>query len=141
MKPLVFLLQFFLAAVSVSAQYSLGWSTGASGGGLSAGGSFSLYGTVAQPAATARSSDGSPGGFSLEGGYWTFPELTAPVPLPALTFDSGFVILTWAEPEFPVVLEFSDDLGLWAPVHPRPAANAWAEPERPRRFYRLRTQP
>ena len=55
-----------------------------------------------------------------------------------MTLTGGFAFLEWSMPAFPVVLEFSDDLSLWAPVDPQPAASIWEEPEQARRFYRLR---
>lgn len=132
------LLTFLLGAAGVRAQITLEWSTSDGGGGASAGGSYTLNGTIAQTDASAPATDGLPGGFSLEGGYWTFPDLSAPAPEMTMVFDGGFVALAWPDPGFAVVLESSDDLDLWAPVDPQPEINAWAEPEQQRRFYRLR---
>ena len=66
--------------------------------------------------------------------------VAAPLP-PAIRFDGGFVILTWAETAVPIILEYSDDLVVWTPVDPQPVGTAWAEPQQDRRFYRLRVQP
>lgn len=132
------LLLFLLTLISARAQYSLAWTTTDAGGGTSSGGSYALQGTIAQPDATAPSAGLS---FSLTGGFWTFPDLSAPLPELTLTLDSGFAILTWSDPGFPLVLESSDDLTLWLPVDPPPPATIWAEAEAARRFYRLRPGP
>ena len=139
MKTLTAIL--LLAPVCVRGQFTLVWSTAGGGGGNSAGGSYSLSGTIAQTEAAEPLTDGKPGGFSLEGGYWTFPDLTEPAPVLNMTLQNGFIVLTWDEPAFPVVLEVSDNLTLWKPVDPPPAGTAWGEPEQRRRFYRLRPQP
>lgn len=131
MKTLLLLL---LTLTCARAQYSLQWHTSDAGGGESTGGSYSLNGTIAQPDAAAPSAGD---GYTLQSGYWTFPDISAPLPDLTLTLDSGFVILTWDDPGFPVVLEASADLDLWTPVDPLPATNAWAEAESARRFYRL----
>ncbi len=134
MKTLLFL----AAATFARAQYSLDWTTSDAGGGESSGGSYALHGTIAQPDAAAPLTGA---GYILHSGYWTFPDLHAPLPELTLTLDGGFAVLTWPDLGFPVLLESSDDLSLWTPVDPPPAANVWAEAEAARRFYRLRPGP
>ena len=139
MKRLILLL--LLSASSPRAEFTLPWTTNDGGGGFCSGGFYSLNGTIAQVEAGPLLSDGTPDGFSLESGYWAYPDVVAAQLPPAIRFDGGFVILTWAETAVPIVLEFSDDLMVWAPVDPQPVGTAWAEPQQDRRFYRLRVQP
>ena len=135
MKILTLLL---LSIVSAAAQYSLDWTTSDAGGGESSGGSYALHGSIAQPDAADPSTGG---GYTFQGGYWTFPDITAPLPELTMTLDGGYVILTWSDPGFPLVLESSEDLALWLPADPPPEAGMWAEIESARRFYRLRAAP
>jgi hypothetical protein len=97
--------------------YAINWSTIDGGGGPSAGGSFSLNGTVGQPDAGARSG----GAFTLSGGFW--PGVTGSGPLPALAIRLGFghtVILTWPDPSTGYVLQQTANMsgsgGGWADV-------------------------
>ncbi len=131
-------LSFLFNAGALHAQLTLEWSTADSGGGTSSGGAYSVSGTFAQ-------SDASPpaagGGFSLEGGYWTFPPDELALPEMTIALDNGVVLLTWADPGFAVLLETSSDLSIWAPVDPPPAGNYYYDFESARRFYRLRSEP
>ena len=134
-KAMKNILTFFLLLVSgAAAQYSLEWTALGGGGGESAAAEYRIEGSVGQ-AEAGGSMSGE--GFSLDGGYWTFPDETVVLPEMTLTFESGFTVLRWLEPTFSVSLEVSDDLELWAPANPSPVGGVWAEPTPDRRFYRL----
>jgi hypothetical protein len=56
------------ATLSVSAQsYSISWYKVAGGGGTSAGGNYSVSGTIGQPDASSAMTGGN---YSLTGGFW-----------------------------------------------------------------------
>ena len=132
------ILLLLLTTVASHAQYSLGWSTADAGGGDSSGGTFRLEGTIAQVDAAPPAASGT---YSIEPGYWTFPDTAPPLPDLSLRLDNGLSILMWSAPVVPVVLEYTTDLDLWQPVDPPPVENFYIEPESARRFYRLRPGP
>ena len=131
-------LLLLLGITAASAQYSLEWSTSDAGGGESAGGTYSLHGTIAQTDAAPPLSGGS---ISLDGGYWTFSDPQPALPDLVMLLDGGFVVLAWEETPLPVVLESSADLSLWEPVEPQPESNSWISPQSERSFFRLRAAP
>jgi hypothetical protein len=55
------------ARSSSSAAYDLSWNTIAGGGGASSNGTYTLLGTIGQPAAGSIGS----GNFALSGGFWS----------------------------------------------------------------------
>jgi len=119
--------------------FTLAWSSvsGGGGGASPAAAEFTLGGaSVGQM--TAGDASGEPGEFDITGGYWTF-EFEPPMPDLNLTMqlDGGTVTLTWDAGGPTVVLESSEDMELWAPVAPQPAAPFFQEPEGGRKFYRL----
>jgi len=64
------LLTVCLMTPQVNAQtYSIDWDQVANGGGTSAGGAYSVAGTIGQPDAGMTLSSG---GYSLVGGFWSF---------------------------------------------------------------------
>jgi len=63
------LLSSSVLAQSVGGQYSLNKHTIDSGGGISAGGTYRLHGTIGQPDAGRLES----GNYVLEGGFWASP--------------------------------------------------------------------
>jgi hypothetical protein len=66
-------------APAVQAQYTIDWHTMDGGGGTSAGGGYSLDGSIGQPDASLTMSGGS---FSLLGGFWSVVAVpTAGTPL------------------------------------------------------------
>ncbi len=68
--------------------FSIGWATVDGGGGASAGGDFSVQGTVGQPDA----GDAAGGPWTLAGGYWTAAgDGTPPPPCPGDVDDNGAV--------------------------------------------------
>ena len=136
-QPILILL-ILATAGHARAQFTLDWSTADAGGGECSGGAYSLRGTIAQTDAAAPASGGT---LSLDGGYWTFPDASPPLPELVIRLDSGFVILNWQETDTAVVLESSTDLQLWLPVDPQPVTNVWAAPQSERGFFRLSPAP
>jgi hypothetical protein len=70
-KPLFALIPLLLAPAAhaqIGGTYDLTWSVLARGGGTSAGGTYSLSGTVGQPGTDSAGVSG--GQFSLIGGFW-----------------------------------------------------------------------
>ena len=53
--------------------FDLAWWTVDGGGGTSAGGSYSLSGTLGQPDAASGAASLSGGSYQLSGGFWTQP--------------------------------------------------------------------
>jgi hypothetical protein len=91
--------QFLLAlavvarAATALAQYSIGWYSISGGGGSSAGGPFTLSGTIGQPDTATMSG----GVFTLEGGFWSVVT-TVPAPgVPALSVSwrGGVLKVAW----------------------------------------------
>ncbi len=66
----------------------------AGGGGSSAGGAFTLSGTVGQPDASTPLTGGA---FSLTGGYWALPVAVQTPGAPHLSvgFSNGLVVVSW----------------------------------------------
>ncbi len=61
------ILMLLLSVSTANADYSINWHTIDGGGGTSAGGDYSLVGTIGQPdAGTVMTSDS----FNLTGGFW-----------------------------------------------------------------------
>ena len=59
-----------LASAAMAQSFDLSWYTIDGGGGTSAGGNFTLSGTIGQPDAGSPSSPLSGGNFALVGGFW-----------------------------------------------------------------------
>jgi hypothetical protein len=86
-----------LLAWDAAAQiYSIDWSTIDGGGGTSAGGGYSVTGTIGQPDA-GRMSGGS---FTLEGGFWGVIAAiqTEGAPTLAVELVGGQVKVSWPTP-------------------------------------------
>lgn len=58
--------------------YDLSWNTVDGGGGHSAGGRYTLDGTIGQPDAGVLAEAGAPNGYVLSGGFWTGGEIPVP---------------------------------------------------------------
>ena len=129
-------LVFALAVASHAQTFSLDWSTIDNGGGTSAGGGYSVGGTIGQPDAGTLSG----GRFTLQGGFW--PGLVAPssgeVPALVIQLSGVSVVLSWSPATADFVLETTEGLAsptwLPAPVG-NPVAVSVADPVR---FFRLR---
>src|SRR5262245_10521483 len=74
--------------------FDLSWSTVDSGGGTSAGGQFSLTGTIGQPDAAVTLTGGQ---FSLTGGFWSFLSVvqTPGAPLLKIRLVGANAVLSW----------------------------------------------
>jgi hypothetical protein len=68
--------------ISASAQqYSVGWSKISGGGGTSAGGNYSVSGTIGQPDASGVMSGGN---YSVTGGFWSLIQVVQTPGAPTL---------------------------------------------------------
>lgn len=140
------LLTLWAASATVNAQsYSIDWHTLDGGGGISAGGVYSVTGTLGQPDATLTSMGG--GNFSITGGFWSLFAVPTPgAPMLSLERTGGTVRVFWPKPSAGFVLDQSLTVnGAWSQVPlpyttsatdisvsvPSPVGN---------RFYRLRLQ-
>ncbi len=105
-----------LSALAAQAQeYSIEWFDVAGGGGTSAGGVYSVSGTIGQPDAGTMSG----GNFSLQGGFW--PGLAVPIPGgPTLIIQltGSQVTISWSPATPGFALEMTEDLAAseWTPV-------------------------
>ena len=101
--------------VSAHAQFSVNWFSIDGGAGQSAGGAFSLNGTIGQP--DAGTIGGSP--YSILGGFWAFAADTSTAsPLLSIERLGGNVRLFWSFPANGFVLEQADAL----------ANSSWTQP-------------
>ena len=66
--------------------YSIDWSTIDGGGGTSAGGVYSVSGTIGQPDAGAAMTNGQ---YSVTGGFWALPTAVQVTGAPTLTIASA----------------------------------------------------
>lgn len=129
-------------ATLVAAASTVEWSTIDGGGGVSAGGAYTVAGTIGQ-CDTFRVSGGS---YAISGGFWALPELLQAPGGPPLTISTtlGSAVLSWPAASPGWRLETSMDLVTWAPVS---AAAVHAgdffqvtqpiTPGEPRRYFRL----
>ena len=108
-----------LFAIAAPAQnYSIDWFTIDGGGGTSAGGNYTLSGTIGQPDATGPISGGN---YSLTGGFWS---LLAAVPTPGaptltiLLTTTNTAVVSWPSPSTGFALQYSP--GLAAPIWTAP---------------------
>jgi hypothetical protein len=97
MKQLFLLISFLVTASVVNAQpYSVDWSKISGGGGTSAGGTYSVSGTIGQPDASGEMRGGN---FSVTGGFWSLFQVVQTPGAPTLyTSHSGnTVTVYWQE--------------------------------------------
>ena len=134
------LVALLLAASRGHAQFALDWFTLDGGGGASAGGSYSLTGTIGQPDAGASSG----GGYTLQGGFWPGVP-TESAPALRILRDGPNVLLAWPNPATGFQLQESSSLTApdWTDVNAAPAlvggekqVSQSIAPDT--RFYRLR---
>jgi hypothetical protein len=126
---ILFWLLMAAQSTSVLAQsgggYDLRWNTLGGGGGPSAGGSFTLNGTIGQ--ADAGTMSGA--SFVLSGGFWGgIVGIIGPVPALSIRLVSGNdVILTWPNPSTGYVLQQTANMsapgGGWTDVTQTPVIN------------------
>ena len=92
------------------AQFSIDWHTIDGGGSTSAGGNFSLSGTIGQPDANAQPMTG--GAFSLTGGFWSlFAVRMSDAPLLAIRLISASAAqVSWPSPSTGFTLQQNSDV-------------------------------
>jgi hypothetical protein len=113
--PFAFGLALSALGLPVRGQYALDRFTVDGGGGTSAGGGYSVTGTVGQPDAGIMSG----GSFTLAGGFW--PGLAVPVvgsPTLFIQLAGSLVTISWSSPTTGFALEMTEDLAMpaWTPV-------------------------
>jgi hypothetical protein len=100
----------FLPIRASAQSYSIDWFTLDAGGGNSAGGSYSLDGSIGQPEAGPTLSGGS---FSLTGGYWSLvavPTTSAPV-LHIFLTPTNTAVIFWPSASTGFALQQNSQLG------------------------------
>ena len=133
------------AAASAHAQnFAIDWHTIDGGGGTSAGGNFSLSGTIGQPDANEQPMTG--GNFSLTGGFWSlFAVQTPGAPLLSiLRLSANSARVSWPSPSTGFGLQENADLNTtnWVNAPQAVSDNGTnkfitVNPAAGRRFYRL----
>jgi hypothetical protein len=91
---LLVLAGLWLPLAAFSQSYSIDWYKIAGGGGTSAGGQYSLSGTIGQPDASGAMGGG---GYSVTGGFWSLINVvqTAGAPLLSITYAGNQAIISW----------------------------------------------
>jgi hypothetical protein len=88
--------------------YSINWYKVAGGGGTSAGGQYSVSGTIGQPAASGAMMGGS---YSLTGGFWSlFALQTSGAPRLTITYSGNKAIVSWPVPSTGWTLQTNGNL-------------------------------
>jgi len=135
LAPVLLLL---LAAFPLRAQnFTLDWFTVDGGGGTSAGGAYSVSGTLGQPDAGAMTG----GNFAIAGGFWSVEGVNLPgVPTLFIARSGANTIISWTPGTPGFVLQGNGGLSTagWADApsgSTNPASISVAEAAR---FYRLR---
>jgi len=145
----VILLLWGLTVSSAQAQsYSIDWFTVDGGGGTSAGGAYSVRGTVGQPDAGPVLSGGS---FAVTGGFWALVEViqTPGAPLLKIRREGPNVVISWPNPSTGFILQQTTQLDsppiamVWTDVALVPTENGLEKsvttPSSPgHRFFRLK---
>ena len=124
---------------SVSAQFSVGWFSIGAGGGTSTGGVFSARGTIGQPTAGAKMTNGQ---FSATGGFLATPIAVQTPGAPTLNIvpaSPGQVTISWSPGTSGFVLQEAPSLSPtnWVSA-PTGTTNPVVVPATaPAKFYRL----
>jgi hypothetical protein len=94
MKKLILSLSLFIPVAGFAQTYSIDWYKVAGGGGSSAGGVYSVSGTVGQQDASGAMTGGA---YSLTGGFWSLIALVQTAGLPNLTISQAgnTVTVSW----------------------------------------------
>ena len=126
-----------LAAASAQS-YSIKWSKIAGGGGTSAGGQYSLTGTIGQHDAIGPLTNGQ---YFVTGGFWALPQAVQVSGAPKLMIASatpGFATLSWTPATPGFALQESLDVASGWTNSPSGATNPIVVPMAlPMKFYRL----
>jgi len=118
--PIIALLAtgFLISTTALQAQYSLDWHTLDGGGATSAGGTYTLGGTIGQPDANGITLTG--GSYSLEGGFWPGLILVPADDGPTLFIQlaGASVIVSWTPASPGFTLQQTDNLAspAWTPA-------------------------
>ncbi len=94
-RILIVSLAFFGVVLSADAQnYSLSWYKVAGGGGVSAGGTYQINGTIGQPDASDAMTGGN---YSITGGFWSLISIVQAPGAPTLyiSFSGNVVTVYW----------------------------------------------
>lgn len=112
----IFLAIALLPAMALAQNYSIDWHKVSSGGGTSAGGAFSLAGTIGQADAAPQILTG--GSYSLTSGYWSMIAVmqTPGAPLLSITHSGNKVVVSW----------LSSAAGFRLQQNPNPPAADWS---------------
>ena len=96
MKKLILAVGLLPAMLASAQNYSIDWYKIAGGGGTSAGGAYSVSGTIGQPDAGGAISGGN---FSLTGGFWSLIAVVQSLGLPELSVahSGASVIVSWPD--------------------------------------------
>jgi len=130
---------WLLALPALHAQsYSIDWSTIDGGGGTSAGGVYSVSGTIGQPDAGKMSG----GNYSIDGGFWGLNAAVQTPGAPLLTIlpsSPGQVTISWTPATPGFVLQENPNLATTNWVNaPSGSTNPIVVPAvLPAKFYRL----
>ena len=114
-----------LAAVTRSqTHYAMNWFTTDGGGGTSAGGGFTLHGTIGQPDAGKL----NVGPYTLHGGFWSVVAAVQTPGAPLLSIARtvhNTVAVSWPSPSTGYVLQQNSDLTTtnWVDVAQAPSDN------------------
>ena len=109
MKKIILSLLAGSAACLASDPYRIDWFKIAGGGGTSAGGAYSVSGTIGQPDAGTMSG----GAFTLTGGFWALPVAVQSSNAPTLLITGGapgWATISWTPATPGFVLQVSDTL-------------------------------
>jgi hypothetical protein len=133
------LIPCLLLSTAALAQYSIDRHTVGGGGGTSAGGQFSLTGTIGQRDTGATSANGQ---YALAGGFWAFPHAVQTPGAPTLTITPaalGLATVAWTPNSPGFVLQETLSLSPTNWVNsPSGATNPIVVPATlPTKFYRL----
>ena len=86
-KTISWVLALVVTAVSAHAQsYSINWHKIAGGGGVSAGGTYQINGTIGQPEASGIMTGGN---YSVTGGFWSLISVVQAPGAPSLYMSYG----------------------------------------------------
>jgi hypothetical protein len=140
MKKFLFFGLLAAFAAPISAQpFSIAWFKVAAGGGTSAGGQYSLSGTVGQHDAGGPLTNGQ---YSLTGGFWVLPQAIQVIEAPVLTITPaalGFATISWTPASPGFILQESVNLSADWTNSPSGTTNpVTVTASLPRKFYRLK---
>jgi hypothetical protein len=126
-----------MAWMAQAQSYSIEWFTLDGGGGTSAGGDYTLSGTIGQSDATPTTLSG--GDYTLQGGFWPGLAVAIPGEQPTLfiQWSGANVIISWSPATPGFSLEQTDNLAtlIWTSA---PSGNPVPVPASgTARFYRL----